>query len=344
MHVRSPLKMSLIAALLAALLTAGAGAQSDQPPPDGKEKRPPSGSGSIILPDFNPKKQFQVIQKGLEKSIPLGKTIKDAQSRLAPMIERMKKSPDLATEAAVEKELAAFVDRLSLQVVNLIGERDRILWAFRDLNHGIGRMRGSIGSYVKDLKRRIQGERDKMKRLEQELRETATQISNAEGAERARLGRRLVMLDRKHLLLAGAMSQYEKLANSFGASGTGLDKLEAAFTRMAQNVTHLLDVLDVQYEILRFSAGTRRDFSRIKEMFARVTGGSEADLKKIVERLKDVNGQITFLGDFMQTVGEINSFNKLVIDVDESTSEILNVGENSPQAVNSLDKLLEKWK
>jgi len=337
--------VSLIPLLVVALCAWAPASDTTKGEKSDKEKKRPRGTGSIILPDFNPKKQFKVIQKGLEKSIPIGKTIKQAQKRLQPMIEKLKKGPDLETEAAVEKELATFVDRLSLQVVELIGERDRILWAFRDLNRGISRMRGSIDTYVTDLKRRIGFERAKMKRLEQELRTLAAKVRDAEGAERLRLGRRLMMLDRKHQLFASAMAQYDKLARSFGASATGLDKLENAFTRMAQNVTHLLDVLDVQYEILRFSAGSRRDFSRIKEMFARVMGGSEADLKKIVERLKDVNGQITFLGDFMQTVGEINSFNKLVIDVDSATSDMLNLGTpGDKKAGNSLDKILEKWK
>lgn len=336
----------ILAALLTALPLIAQAGETVNKKKEGDKKRPRTGSGSIILPDFNPKKQFKVIQKGLEKSIPIGKTIKEAQARLGPLIDRLKKEPNLEGEAAVEKGLATFVDKLSLQVVDLIGERDRILWAFRDLNRGLGKMRSSIGNYVVDLKRRIDGERAKMKRLEVELRTFANRVRDAEGVERQRLGRTLAMMDRKHQLLASAMKQYEKLASSFGASGTGLDKLEGAFTRMAQNVTHLLDVLDVQYEILRFSAGTRRDFSRIKEMFARVMGGSEADLKKIVQRLKDVNGQIAFLGDFMQTVGEINSFNKLVIDVDSATSDILNLGNPSGKGNNGnpLDKLLKKWK
>jgi len=336
-------KILFLVTILAALTTA-VHAMEDKKKKTGDKKRP-TGSGSIILPDFNPKKQFKVIQKGLEKSIPIGKTIREAQARLAPLIESLKKSPNLEGEARVEKELATFVDRLSTQVVDLIGERDCILWAFRDLNRGIGKMRSSIGTYVGDLRRRIEGERARMKKLEVELRALAARVREAEGAERLRLGRTLLMMDRKHQLLESAMGQYGKLAASFGASGTGLDKLEGAFIRMAQNVTHLLDVLDVQYEILRFSAGTRRDFSRIKEMFARVMGGSEADLKKIVERLRDVNGQITFLGDFMQTVGEINSFNKLVVDVDTATSDILNPGApGTRQTGISLDKILDKWK
>ncbi|MBN2489847.1 MAG: hypothetical protein JXQ29_03245 [Planctomycetes bacterium] len=340
------IRMILITLLLGALApTAPAG--EDDPPAaaDDAGKKAARGTGSIILPDFNPKKQFQVIQQGLEKSIPLGKTLKEAQARLGPMIEKLHSNPDLETEAAVENELAAFVDRLSLQVVDLIGERDRILWAFRDLGHGITAMRSSIRTYLVDLERRIAGERAKTTRLEGELRKLAARVRQAEGAERLRLGRELAVLDRKHQLLASAMTHYEKLGRSFGASGAGLNNIEAAFGRMAQNVSHLLDVLDVQYEILRFSAGTRRDFSRIKEMFARVMGGSEADLKKIVERLRDVNGQIGFLGDFMQTVGEINSFSKLVIDVDTATSEILDVGGTDPEKAGaSIDNLLEKWK
>lgn len=356
-----------LAAAFVAAITSGASAQApaskpaDAPTarapkrPAGDERparagtQPPRSrgrtSGSIILPDFNPKKQFQVIRQGLDKSIPIGKTIQQAQSKLGPLIERLKKSPDLEGEAAVERELSAFVDRLSGQVVELMGERDSIVWAFRDLKRGLGRMRSSIGTYVVDLKRRILGERRKMKRLESRLKKLAADVRSADGPDRARLGRQLVMLDRKHRLLASAMTQYDKLAASFGASGTGIDKLEGAFTRMSQNVNHLLDVLEVQYEILRFSAGTRRDFSRVKELFARVMGGSEADLKKIVDRLKDVNHQIAFLGDFMQTVGEINSFNRLVIDVDTATAGILDVGvDGAPKKGDDLDKLLDKWK